>query len=875
MGRRSSPSDRFAFARPACHASGLAGASRAPGRRGFFLVTISFALLWLASASLPGSAALAQKAPATTSQTPPADKNQKMFIEADELVNNKDKNTVTAEGHARVYYKGNILEADHVVYDRNSNRVYAEGHAKLTESDGTVLYAKRFDLTQDFADGFIESLRTDAPNKTYFSAPRAERVGGNTTVFDKGTYTACESCKDNPEKPPLWRVRAMRIIHNKEEQMVYYTNAWLEFVGVPIAYFPVLSSADPTVTRKSGILAPEVLQNNYLGYGFSVPIFWALAPNYDVTLTPTYFTRQGFFADVYWRHRLDSGSYYIRANGILPQQPQDFPAAPYGAGDRTFRGEIESKGDFEIAPKWNVGWALTVLSDKWYINDFKVPTQNLSSYYVSDVTSTVYLTGKGDRSYFDLRGFYFDGLSSHDYQPQQTTAAPVLDYNRTFDVDPAQTRGIGGEVQFDFNFSNVSAAAASYEAVGFHQYDAAYGLYDVCTTYQPGTTSSNCLLRGIGGDYTRVTADISWKRKYIDPLGEVWTPFAFARVNGQQLDLNTTNSYTFSSSSGTSTISNASQTNFGVNSGAYGYTMPGAGFEYRYPFLASMAFGSLVLEPIGQIIARPNAPLGTNSLVNMDSQSLVFDDTNLFEWDKYSGYDRFETGVRTNYGGEATFRFNNGGYVNVTGGQSYQLAGTNSYATPDAANIGLSSGLDTPWSDYVAGLTVAPNSVLSFAAHGRFDEATLEPRRIDIITNVNLGAWTGGIQFADYQAQPLIGYEVRREGIALSSRYNINPNYFVSGNIDFDMSRQYYPSTMASYDPGPFAISSFGLLGGYKDDCTTFQVGYTSAYVDNGSGSFNHNQTVLVSLQLRTLGDTHFQQNFVTTATGQTLGPAY
>ena len=382
-------------------------------------------------------------------------------------------------------------------------------------------------------------------------------------------------------------------------------------------------------------------------------------------------------------------------------------------------------------------------------------------------------------------------------------------------------------------------------------------------------------MRGIGGDYTRVTADISWKRKYIDPLGEVWTPFAFARVNGQQLDLNTTNSYTFSSSSGTSTISNASQTNFGVNSGAYGYTMPGAGFEYRYPFLASMAFGSLVLEPIGQIIARPNAPLGTNSLVNMDSQSLVFDDTNLFEWDKYSGYDRFETGVRTNYGGEATFKFNNGGYVNVTGGQSYQLAGTNSYATPDAANIGLSSGLDTPWSDYVAGLTVAPNSVLSFAAHGRFDEATLEPRRIDIITNVNLGAWTGGIQFADYQAQPLIGYEVRREGIALSSRYNINPNYFVSGNIDFDMSRQYYPSTMASYDPGPFAISSFGLLGGYKDDCTTFQVGYTSAYVDNGSGSFNHNQTVLVSLQLRTLGDTHFQQNFVTTATGQTLGPAY
>ncbi|HEY5225853.1 MAG TPA: putative LPS assembly protein LptD, partial [Methylovirgula sp.] len=287
-----------------------------------------------------------------------------MVIEADELVNNKDKNTVTAKRNVRIYYKGRILQADDVTYDRNTSRIYAQGHATLTERDGTILHAKRFDLTQDFADGFIESLRTSSPNATYFSAPRAERIGGNTTIFDKGTYTACESCKDNPEKPPLWRVRAMRIIHNNEEHMVYYSNAWLEFLGVPVAFVPFLSAPDPTVTRKSGLLAPEVFQNNYLGYGFSLPIFWALAPNYDVTLTPTYYTKQGFFGDIYWRHRLASGSYYVRANGIFPQQSFDFPIAPYGAGGRQFRGEVESKGDFALAPQWNVGWAFTLLTDK-------------------------------------------------------------------------------------------------------------------------------------------------------------------------------------------------------------------------------------------------------------------------------------------------------------------------------------------------------------------------------------------------------------------------------------------------------------------------------------------------------------------------------
>jgi LPS-assembly protein len=871
MGRR--PSPVHPILRAARHALGLSAPGA--GRQQYFARSLALAGLWLALAALPAANAFAQNAaapkPDTKTQTQPAGQPPKMFIEADELVNNEDKNTVTAEGHARIYYKGRILQADRVIYDRNTNRVYAEGHATLTEVNGTVLHADRFDLTEDFAEGFIESLHAESTVKTYFSAPRAERSANNITVFDKGTYTACETCKDNPDKPPLWRVRAKRIIHNQDEKMVYYDSAWLEFVGVPVAYFPVLSSPDPTVTRKSGILTPSLIQNGYLGYGFGVPIFWALAPNYDLTFTPTYFSQQGFFGDVYWRHRLESGSYYFRANGIRPEDPTAFPAAPFGASDRTFRGEVESVGNFLIAPQWNFGWAFTAMTDKWYYNDFKMPVQNLSGYYTSDVTSTAYLTGQSQRSYFDLRGFYFEGLTSHDYSAQNTTAAPVLDYNRTFAIDPAKTNGIGGEAQLDFNFSNVSAAAAAYEAVGAHQYDAAYGLYDVCTTYTPGTTNSNCLLRGIGGDYTRITADLSWKRKIIDPLGGVWTPFAFARVNGQWLDLNTTNSYAFSSTSGTSTISNASQTNFGVNSGGYGYTMPGAGFEWRYPLITKAPFGSFEVEPVGQVIARPNSVWGTQSPVVMDAQSLVFDTTNLFAWDKYSGYDLLETGVRANYGGEATYRFNNGSYVNAMFGQSVQVAGTNSFATYNAANVGLGSGLDTPWSNYVASFTVVPSSILSFTTQEQFNEATLAVDRFDAIANVNLGAWTVGAQYANYQSQPAIGYSVRREGLALNSRYNITQNYFVAGNVSFDMSREFYQPPLVLYNPGPFALSTFGISGGYKDECTTFQLSYTNNYVDNGAGAFNHNQTVAVSLQLRTLGDTGFSHNFVSTTNSQNV----
>jgi LPS-assembly protein len=864
----------------------------APILRACCVIRFSFAL----ALALSGAAVTPTAAKTAVSQAEKNAQNEtaKMLVEAAELRYDADKNIVSAEGNVRLYYKDRVLEADRVVYDRNTGRVYAEGHAKLTDRNGTVLRADRFDLTDDFRNGFIESLRAETPPKpyvglpgpqlpgmgpspgavvkgtykTYFSAPRAERIEGETTVFERGTYTACEPCKDNPDKPPLWRVRAKRIIHKSDEKMIYYEDTSLEFLGIPVAYVPFFSTPDPSVTRKSGILSPYLANSSKLGFGFGIPIFWALAPDYDLTVTPIYYSKQGFFGSAEWRQRLENGLYYIRATGISEQEPGVFPPAPYGSGNETLRGSFESKGQLFIADQWRFGWEFTILSDKWYLNDYHIPSQTLSANYFSETTSTAYLTGHGDRGYFDLRGYYFEGLSSHDFQPQQPFAHPVWDYNKTFDIDPVNSFGIGGQAELDFNLTSLSASSASFEAVGPRVLDNAFGLYDVCINYIPGQVPGTCLLRGVGGEYTRTTMEASWKRQYIDPIGEVFTPFAFARFNGEWLNLNTTNIYTFASAAGSSTYFNASQLNFlGFNQpGFFGEFIPGIGLDYRYPFLAQTNFGSIVFAPIVQIVARPSQQIGTHSLVNLDAQSLVFDDSTLFNWSKYSGYDRFETGTRLNYGVQFTVNFNNGGYANVIGGQSYQVAGTNSYATPDAANVGLSSGLDTRLSDYVGALTIAPLSFLSFIAKARFDVGSLAARRIDLSANLNFGALTGSVLFANYQAQPVIGYDVRREGLGLSSRYMISDNYFAQGNVIFDMSRHLYPPSLIGFsNPGPFAVAAFGVGGGYQDECTTFSVNYSSIYQDYGSGTLVRNKTLLLQLQLRTLGDTKVSQTFLNT----------
>ena len=43
--------------------------------------------------------------------------------------------------------------------------------------------------------------------------------------MQSGVYTACEACKDDPKKPPLWQVKAARIMHDEGEKMLYFEEA--------------------------------------------------------------------------------------------------------------------------------------------------------------------------------------------------------------------------------------------------------------------------------------------------------------------------------------------------------------------------------------------------------------------------------------------------------------------------------------------------------------------------------------------------------------------------------------------------------------------------------------------------------------------------
>jgi LPS-assembly protein len=746
---------------------------------------------------------------------------KQMLVQAREIDYDYTNNRVSAVGNVQIYYGGSTLEANKVIYDQKTKRLHAEGNVRLTDEDGQVTLGEVMDLSDDYRNGFVDSLRLDTPDQTRMAATSAERSQGNFTVFHNGVYTACLPCRDHPEKPPLWQVKAARIIHDQKEKMIYFEDANLEFFGKPIAWMPYFSAPDPTVKRKSGFLFPSAGTNSNYGFAVEVPYYWALAPDYDFTFAPMITTKQGPLLQGEFRQRLLNGAYSIRAAGIDQLDPDYFAGTP---GNRDFRGSLESSGQFALNDKWVWGWDAVALTDKTFLQNYN---PSLSRYRVVDPfqdttitgTSQLYLTGRGDRSYFDARSIYYLGFSQEDAQNQIPVIAPVIDYNYTFDRPI-----LGGQVNYNLNFTSLTRQEADFNAIS----QAAFSTGSCAPTADTAKTPSNCLLRGIPGSYSRFSAEVNWKRSITDQFGQVFTPFASVRADAASMNIK--------NQPGVSNFIN-------VGESELVRAMPTIGLEYRYPFISTQSWGTQTITPIAQVIARPNEQK-IGRFPNEDAQSLVFDDSNLFKVDKFSGWDREEGGGRANYGVQYTAQFNKGGFINALFGQSAQLFGVNSYAVAGIANAGLDSGLDTTMSDYVARVSYQPNNIYTFTSRFRFDNDTFAVKRFELEADANFDRWSGSLLYGQYAAQPEIGFLDERQGILGTGQIKLDENWVILGGARYD------------FNAGKFDQTRIGF--GYVDDCLILAVNYITNYTFSGNVTSDH--TIMLQMSLRTLGGTSVNQ---------------
>ncbi len=687
--------------------------------------------------------------------------NQPLLLQADELIYDRANDRIIAKGNVEVYYRNYALLSDELTYDQRANTLNAIGNVRIKEPDGALINADRITLTDDFRDGFIRSFTAVTKDEARIAAANAYRKDGNVTVFERGVFTPCKECEDNPEAPPIWRIKARKITHKKDEGNVYFEDGVFEMFGMPLLWVPYFYYPDPTVKRRSGFLAPEFSHSRDLGFTTGVSYLHVVSPSSDLTITPVVTTEAGFLLKSEWRQRLDTGSYRIAAAGVYDADPDDSTRE-----NNEFRGSIQTQGEFSLGSWWSWGWDATVESDDTFRRFYK-----LDDIFATDRISTVYLVGQSERNYFSANLYHFGGLTADDDDRADSVVYPSIDYNYIFD-NPV----IGGELSFDTN-----ALALSRES---------------------------------GGDVARLVNQAKWRRQFTDPFGQVVTPFMQARA-----DLYKTSSFeddVFLDDPQDSTTS--------FRGSAV------AGLEYRFPFVKQTESATHVIEPIGQIIARPDIK-DQGEIPNEDARSLVFDDTLLFDIDKFSGYDRIETGTRANVGVQYSINTDRGWNARIVAGQSYQIAGENSF--------GEDTGLSEANSDYVAGAYFDLSSNLQLVSQMRFDEDDFELKRHDLQFTGSYGPLLASANYVNAKAQPALGFTDDREEVAALAAVKLAQNWTLFGDIRYDL------------DEDEILRNSIGLK--YADECFMLSVSYIETNIEDGE--IKPDQTVMVRYNLLTLGE--------------------
>ncbi|WP_288426776.1 LPS-assembly protein LptD [uncultured Agrobacterium sp.] len=752
----------------------------------------------LAAALLTGAAVCAYVATASSAfaedgvMIGDAQDQSKLLLTANDLTYNRDQERVIASGGVRLKYSGYRMVAQRVEFNQSTGRVMARGNIELIEPGGNRIYADELDVTDNFAQGFVNALRVETTDNTRIVGESAERLNEDVMVLNNGTYTACLPCAERPDKPPLWQVKAQRVIQDGKKQTVRLEKAQFELFGKPIAYLPFITVPDNRVKRKSGFLFPQFSVTDNLGFGVGVPYYQVLGPSADVTITPTYYSTQGLLLQAEVRQRFEMGTHTLTLAGINQQDSSKFESGTSDALNDQ-RGMVATRGDFKINPRWAFGWDAMVQSD----NNFS-RTYGLKGYKSETQTNKLYLNGFGERNSFEANAYYFNVQDKDDSETEERKQAmvhPAIDY-RYFLPDPVY----GGELSLTTNLTSLTRRDED--------------------VYQLG---DSWRFPGLEGTYTRLSTEAEWKRTFTLDSGLQLTPLAALRGDVLSTDMGAPNTY-----------------NNMINDDAAFRGMATFGLEARYPILFTAEHSNHVIEPIAQLFVRNNEQYA-GEIPNEDSQAFVFDATNLFERDKFTGYDRIEGGTRANIGFRYNGTFDNGYGIRAIAGQSFQLAGQNSFASTDLVNVGADSGLESSRSDYVAMAAIDAPIGLSFSSSFRFDKDNFDINRMENGVSYTDNRFTGKVSYTQVKAQPEYGYDRDRDIIQTSGKLRLDDNWALFGSINYDLNNKFSSERR------------IGIL--YQDECTIFTVSYSDEGNLNTVREAANDWSINARLAFRTLGD--------------------
>ncbi|MHA6298285.1 LPS-assembly protein LptD [Devosia sp. CAU 1758] len=660
----------------------------------------------------------------------PIDPSAPTAIEAEELVFDSVNNVIVARGDVVLRVSGYVLTGRELVYRRDAGEMELIGDATVTDPAGNVSRSDTLNLTGGFKRAVLDSMTLTAHDGSRITADSAEFDQVLNSILTNAQYAPCGECISTSGHRIGWSISAARIVQNAEDNSITLEQPSIALLGIPVAWLPYLWLPDMSNEALESIPKPSLGYSEEIGVKVELPFAVYSTRHTSIILSPTLLSGQGFLMGAEWIQRFDRGSFSIKASGLYQFNKMAFTFAD---AQRDWRGAVQAAGELKPVEDWTLGAAYSVFTDSAYFADYLLDPRR-------SAVNEVYATHLSDDTYIDARIQQVNLLGNNTQQTrdQQGIALPNVRVARTFAIPDG-----GGRIEVEGRLLAITRAADSTTTVNGIPYDYGYA-----------------------GTRIHGMAQASWQNQWIAG-GAVITPFLGLRLDGAGYDGNSA----LASAPAAQTLLSAT---------------PIAALDIRYPLAAYGNGVTHLIEPIGQIVYRGASNIAPG-ITNEDSQSLVFDDTNVFSYNRFTGIDRQETGLRLNVGGRYLASLDDGSYFELVGGQSFQLAGTNAFAAPNRQQVGVASGLENASSYAVLGAYGSLADTLKAGAKVQVDTSTFALTRAGLGVSYGRDGWSGALNYGFAAATPATGNirDMHEVGVELS--LPVAEYWTVSGNAYWDI----------------------------------------------------------------------------------------
>lgn len=178
-------------------------------------------------------------------------------------------------------------DVDYKLRRETPNKAYTKNTVVATADSGTTYSNVPMMINVPVTYGLTPNLPPRRPTEARGHAQRLDFEGENQLSLKEATYSTCKPDRQD------WYVRAEEVRLDYDREVGRMNSGTIYFKDLPIFYFPAASFALNS-NRKSGFLTPTFSTSSKNGFDLTLPYYWNLAPNYDVTLYPREISKRGF-----------------------------------------------------------------------------------------------------------------------------------------------------------------------------------------------------------------------------------------------------------------------------------------------------------------------------------------------------------------------------------------------------------------------------------------------------------------------------------------------------------------------------------------------------------------------------------------------------